>query len=334
MIFIHQLNTILLLSAYATASLQGWTYQGPSTLIKRYYQPHAGNRSIHTIPPGGFVSNGILWLTTTVYLKPGENLPATTSVVSSQALSAPQAPPTSQASQPPSVTPPVNPTTQAAPAAPTPEASSPQQKKPPAQPASSAAAPPAQPPTGDVKAGAVTSEMVSAIAPKSTSCDPAANFGNECATAAQAAPALNKVFAKYGIDNAGAQAAVIAWITFESGEFKYKMNHFPEPGRPGQGTRSMMMPPFVAEYATQLVGEDKVKAAGAPDKVLDLVNGDDEGSFGGGAWFMKEKCGNLLGQFATSPDTAWASFITSCVETTATPERDVYWTSAKKALGV
>jgi hypothetical protein len=176
--------------------------------------------------------------------------------------------------------------------------------------------------------------MIAAIAPSSSSCDPAAQFGNECATAAQAAPALNNVFAKYGINNAGAQAAVIAWEAFESGDLKYKMNHFPEPGRPGQGTRCMMMPPFVAEYATQLVGADKVQAAGEPAKVLALVNGDDEGSFGGGAWFMKAKCGNLIDQFASSPNAAWASFITSCVETTAGAERDAYWTRAKKALGV
>jgi hypothetical protein len=176
--------------------------------------------------------------------------------------------------------------------------------------------------------------MMAAIAPGSASCHASAQFGEECATAAQAASALNTALTKYGITTAGARAAIIAWEAFESGNFKYKMNHYPAPGTPGKGTRCMMSPTFVAEYATQLVGADKVAAAGDSTQVLALVNGDDEGSFGGGAWYMKAKCPDLIGQFASSPDAAWASFVTSCVETNAGPDRDVYWTSAKKVLGV
>jgi hypothetical protein len=96
----------------------------------------------------------------------------------------------------------------------------------------------------------------------------------------------------------------------------------------------MMMPNFVSEYATALVGAAKVSSAGSPAAVLNLVNGDDAGSFGGGAWYMSTKCSNLISQFATAPDTAWSAFMTSCVGTTDTSDRDALWTAAKKALGV
>lgn len=96
----------------------------------------------------------------------------------------------------------------------------------------------------------------------------------------------------------------------------------------------MMSPTFVSQYATELVGAAQVASAGSPAAVLDLVNGDDEGSFGGGAWFMKAHCADLIPQFATSPDAAWSSFISSCVQTTSGAERDAIWTNAKKALGV
>lgn len=174
--------------------------------------------------------------------------------------------------------------------------------------------------------------MIAAIAPLSSSCDNAPAAG-ECATAAQAAPALAVSFSKYGITSKGAQAAVIALEAFESGQFKYKMNHYP--GVPGQGTRNMMSPTFVSEYATAILGAASVSGAGAPAAVLALVNRNDNDSFGSGAWFLSTKCPAVLAQFASSPDTAWTAYLGSgCIGTSDTSDRDAFWTAAKTALGV
>jgi hypothetical protein len=81
----------------------------------------------------------------------------------------------------------------------------------------------------------LTAANLIAIAPATESCD-GAPFPDECADATQAAAALNKAFATYKITSKSEKAAIVAYEIFESGNFKYKKNHFP--GRPGQGTRS------------------------------------------------------------------------------------------------
>ena len=109
------------------------------------------------------------------------------------------------------------------------------------------------PPSTDNKAttGSVTAEQLTQIAPETASCA-GAPFPEECADATAAATALNKSFGTYGIKTAGEKAALIAYTLFESGNYKYSKNHFP--GRPGQGTRMMAMPPFIAKYATAVAG--------------------------------------------------------------------------------
>lgn len=88
---------------------------------------------------------------------------------------------------------------------------------------------------GGSNAGGLTAATLVTIAPKTQSCS-GADFPEECADATKAAAALNKAFATYKITAKGEQAAIVAYELFESGDFKYKKNHFP--GRPGQGTRS------------------------------------------------------------------------------------------------
>jgi len=96
------------------------------------------------------------------------------------------------------------------------------------------AAPPADAPTTEAS---LTADNLIAIAPTTASCD-GAPFPDECADATAAATAINKAFETYKITSKGERAAIVAYELFESGNFKYKRNHFPEPGRPGQGTRS------------------------------------------------------------------------------------------------
>jgi hypothetical protein len=178
----------------------------------------------------------------------------------------------------------------------------------------------------------LTAANLIAIAPATQSCD-GAPFADECADATQAAAALNKAFATYKITSKSEKAAIVAYEIFESGNFKYKKNHFP--GRPGQGTRMMAMPPFVEKYATAVAGADavaKAKAAGGDaglDAVLALVNSDDEKSFGSAAWFVTTQCSaDIRAGLAAGTTEGWHNFLTVCVQTELDPTRDTPWVAA------
>lgn len=100
-------------------------------------------------------------------------------------------------------------------------------------------------PSGD----SLTAAQIEAVAPKSSSCvNPEEIAPEECATAAQAAPALTTAFKKYGVTSKAEQAAVLGLIAFESGEFRFSRNHFP--GVEGQG--SMLSPLFSFFLSTSI----------------------------------------------------------------------------------
>lgn len=89
----------------------------------------------------------------------------------------------------------------------------------------------------------LTAAQIEAVAPKSSSCaNPDKVAPEECATAAQAAPALTTAFKKYGVTSKAEQAAVLGLIAMESGEFRFSRNHFPSPGVEGKGS---MLPFFL-----------------------------------------------------------------------------------------
>jgi hypothetical protein len=179
---------------------------------------------------------------------------------------------------------------------------------------------------------ALTAANLIAIAPATASCT-GADFPDECADATRAATALNKAFTTYSVTSKGEQAALVAYTLFESGNYKYNKNHFPAPGRPGQGTRMMAMPPFVSKYATAVVGAQAVASAGGDAAVLALVNSDDEKSFGSAAWFLTTQCTPAVRAGLVAETTeGWHTFLTECVGTTAAPERDTPWVAAKQVL--
>lgn len=168
--------------------------------------------------------------------------------------------------------------------------------------------------------------VVEAIMPTSTSCDKA-QFPAECRTAAQASPFFVKAYAKHECYSPAQIGALLAWVGLESADMKYKHNI--SPGRPGQGTSNMMMPKFVKEYATDLLGADKL--AGLDDiGVLALVMAD-EYNFGSAAWFMTKHCADAKALLATDAQAGWTSFL-GCIGVSSTPEREAYWTRAKKVL--
>lgn len=178
----------------------------------------------------------------------------------------------------------------------------------------------------------ITPQQITSIAPTAASCN-GAPFPEECADAARAAPAISASFQKYDICSRGAQAALLAIMVFESGSFKYNKNHFP--GRPGQGTRNMQMPDFNREYANATLDPATLANATTVEAVLALLNKDDKLSFGSAAWYLKTKCNaSIKNDLKSGSDAAWDAYLTQCVGTTRTADRDVGWVAAKKALNV
>lgn len=175
------------------------------------------------------------------------------------------------------------------------------------------------------------------IDPNTSTCDSPASFPDECRTAIQAAPPISSSFARFGLDTAGERAAAVALMLYESGSFKFNRNHFPAPGRPGQGTRNMQVPEFNKAYATELFGAERVAAAeaeGGMDAVLELVSGDWE-SFASAAWFMRTYCTEgLRAGLREGSDEGWEKYITGCVGTTMDQGRLDLWEKAKKGLGI
>jgi hypothetical protein len=166
---------------------------------------------------------------------------------------------------------------------------------------------------------------IKTIMPTSDSCS-GAQFPDECRTAEQAAPFISKACA----DLSPAECAgTIAIMGLESAELKFKHNVFP--GRAGQGTANMMMANFISEYATEVVGADKV-AGKTPDEVLALVT-PDEFNFGSAAWFLTKKCSaDVRSSLKTGTDAGWADY-NKCIGVDGTlPERIAYWNRAKEAF--
>jgi hypothetical protein len=173
------------------------------------------------------------------------------------------------------------------------------------------------------------------IAPTSSTCS-GAPFPSECATASVAVSPIISSFALCSIATAAEQAVLLAWMAYESGDFKYNQNHFPAPGTPGQGTRTMMSPTFVAEYVSFL---GLTPTSSDPATVLSLVE-NDQYSFGSAAWFYHEKCSDdIKSQVQTGSQAGYDAFLTTCVGTQAdegsgSTSRLAYWQRAAGALGV
>ncbi|KAK5946907.1 hypothetical protein PMZ80_001052 [Knufia obscura] len=174
-------------------------------------------------------------------------------------------------------------------------------------------------------------EILTKIAPTSTTCD-GAKYADECITAADATQPLIDSFAKYKVATPPEQAALLSWMAYESADFKYVKNHFPDPGRPGQGTRAMMMPDFVKEYGATL-NVNNADLAGMLDDVIKAG-----GEWGAASWYYTSKCSDEIKEgVKTGGKDGWKKFITDCVETTLDEgenSREAYWTRASEALGI
>lgn len=181
----------------------------------------------------------------------------------------------------------------------------------------------------------ITASDIIAIAPDTVSCD-SAPYPSECATATQAAPYISASFQNFGVDSFGAQAALLSLMLYESGSFKYNINHYP--GVPGQGTRNMQSPAFNLNYTQWLASKysdagftaEQIQQADAqgPAEVLALVESD-TWSFASAAWFLTTQCDlSILEGLAGRVKAGWDDYLTSCVGTSATDDRTAIWTKA------
>jgi hypothetical protein len=187
-------------------------------------------------------------------------------------------------------------------------------------------------------------QIVVEIAPKSADCStPSEVAPDECSTAENAAPHLINAMFNNGIYEPAQIAAILALQALECGEYRFNRNHFPEPGRPGQGTRNMQMFDFNYEFAMskpELASQVPTGDASAftdeqKNQVLALVM-PDEYSFESAAWFLKTKCEPaVLDQLASDPDAGFLTYMNDCVGVDgAHEERQAYWTAAKTAFGI
>lgn len=187
------------------------------------------------------------------------------------------------------------------------------------------------------QASCISSNDLISIAPDTASCD-GAQFPEECAPASVAAPNIAQSFSLLNIDSFGAQAALVAIMLFESGDFKYKINHFP--GVAGQGTRNMQSPAFNAKYADWIVanGQDGsitqasvAAVAKDPAALLDLIN-TDKWSFASAAWFVTTQCGaSQIQALGDGSQASFEAYLTGCVGATVTEDRIAGW---EKVIGL
>lgn len=168
------------------------------------------------------------------------------------------------------------------------------------------------------------------VAPTSNTCNNAPAAG-ECATAAQAAMPIISSFAQFSINTAPEQAALLSLMAFETADFKYNKNHYPAPGRPGQGCRNMQMANYNREYAAVVPGADATIADDAAmlDSIIKAG-----GEWGAAAWYYNTKCSDQVkNDVKTKGRAGWQSYL-GCVGVTADDSRTKYWEAAAQALGM
>ncbi|OLN88728.1 hypothetical protein CCHL11_01966 [Colletotrichum chlorophyti] len=191
--------------------------------------------------------------------------------------------------------------------------------------------------------------IIQAVAPKSVSCDNVTTFADECATASHAAQYLPAAMQKYEIFTPGEIAAVLSLMAYETGDFRYDRNHFPAPGRPGQGTRNLQFPkynllyaldnPELKDKALEIVGGDvSVDGNDLPDDkkaaILDLVLPDDY-SWGSAAWYYRKYCNQLTrDELAKGTIRGYTLYMEECIGTTFDEGRLAYWQRAKAAFNL
>ncbi|KAJ2642472.1 hypothetical protein GGF44_001651 [Coemansia sp. RSA 1694] len=165
---------------------------------------------------------------------------------------------------------------------------------------------------------------------------------SECATNKQAVIGIDAGIKKFKVTRRGEIVASIAWMLFESGGWKFNINH--TPGTIGQGTRCMMMWEFISEYAESIFPEEYKKLLGsetaekATDKVktsvINLVLTNNI-SFSAAFWFLVNKAPTYYNNEAKLRDgnlEDFKEYVTKGIVTTWTAEREKIWNDVNKAI--
>ncbi|MCJ1386629.1 hypothetical protein MMC17_009755 [Xylographa soralifera] len=181
------------------------------------------------------------------------------------------------------------------------------------------------------------------IAPQSESCV-GAPYPSECRTTSQAVDPIITSFATYGIVSGAEMAALISLMAFETMDFKYQNNYFP--GNPGQGTRNMQSASFNLLYsksipalASSVAAITEGAAIGALsvsqlNQVRALLTGNDDYDFGSAAWFLTTQCSTAVrAEVQTGTLAGWQTYVTDCIGTTATSDRQRIWEIAMQEIG-
>jgi len=190
----------------------------------------------------------------------------------------------------------------------------------------------------------MTPAQITAAVPSTASC---ASGEPACRTADQMAPFINQSFSKFGFMTRGEQAAIFALMAFESGNFVFDVNVFP--GRPGQGTRNMMMFDFILPYAVQYSREavhairpdlnSTSTAADVPDdaqkNAIRATVLDDTLSFASAAWFLRTHCSPQIAVgLKSATDDAFNAYMGSgCVGAGQDPARLALYHATLTAMG-
>ena len=199
------------------------------------------------------------------------------------------------------------------------------------------------------------------IAPQSNSCV-GTPYPLECRTASQAVSPILSSFDTYQIVSGPEMAALISLITFETADFKYQNNYFP--GNPGQGSR-LIVPlslyqtgtkdtparnmqsasfnilyarsiPTLASLVAAITEGSTVGALSATqlNQVRALLTENDDYDFGSAAWFLTTQCSTVVrAELQTGTLAGWQAYITDCIGTTATSDRQSIWETAMQQIG-
>lgn len=175
----------------------------------------------------------------------------------------------------------------------------------------------------------INAAQVLAVAPTSGSCESAPAAG-QCRTAEQAAPMILNSFRAYGITSPNEMAAILSTIAFESGDFKYDR---PTNGEAGKGTRNMQSAAFNTKFAVSIPGLGE-KLPSDPNGILEFLTANDAYSFGSASWFESTQCGpTIRSGLAGGSLAGWQAYVTGCLHTTPSTDRQAYWQRAVTALG-
>lgn len=150
---------------------------------------------------------------------------------------------------------------------------------------------------------------------------------------------------EYGITSVQEMAGVLSVIAYESGQFKYNINHFP--GNPGQGTRNMQMPNYNLEYAQSIPAlSSQLSAITTANSISGLSNDQlnairalvlpDEYTWASGAWFLTTKCASIRSALQAGGQAGYEAYL-GCIGATSQDEqaaRLAYWNSANAAFGI